>query len=119
MITSALPSPFFALCASVLHYHISVPQSPDGVRIIFHLLCVFWHTHTEDFELYHSEMFHYRQARAGFVVEFWSGFFSSSYSILSFFFCPCYAANPAIEMSDIPSAEMFCFPKIHYLASVK
>lgn len=58
MIVSALPS-HFALCAFVLHYHISKPQSPDGVCITFHLFYVFWHNHTENFELHHSKMFHY------------------------------------------------------------
>lgn len=68
MIVSAVPS-HFALCAFVFHYHISMPQSPDGVCVIFHLLYMFWHNHTENFELYHSKMFDYLQGRIKVVLE--------------------------------------------------
>ena len=54
MIVSALSS-HFALCAFVLHYHISMPQSPDGIRIIFNLLYMFWHNHSENFALAYNE----------------------------------------------------------------
>ena len=88
-----------------------MPQSPDGVHIVF-LLC----SGTITLKILNFiTVKRFTSSKSGLdLVWNFEFFFKNIKSSAA-----CYAAKPAIETSDIPSEEMLSFPKIHYFASMK